>query len=171
MAQKDEFVSEFMGLLAATPVSHPNTFRFMHLMNLLAAFTAMHWKGEYKRLRPSQRLPMLRPPTQVPGHSSYPSGHATQASLIARGTARIIPATATNLMGLAARIGHNRELAGLHYPSDTKAGESLAEKIFTMIEKDRTPPSLPITDLPATPSSPTMPLYGKAFDAAYGEWH
>ena len=36
---------------------------------------------------------------------------------------------ATNLMGLAARIGHNRELAGLHYPSDTKAGESLADAL------------------------------------------
>jgi len=168
MAQKDEFVSEFMGLLAITPTSNPNTYRLMHLANLFAAFTVMYFKGVYKRRRPSQLLPMLRPPIQVPGHASYPSGHSTQSHLIARCTALVLPSAMvtdphpiqTSLDGLAARIARNREIAGLHFHSDTCAGEVLAGKIFDLIEADRATSS----------GDPVVPGYKSAIEAAKAEW-
>jgi hypothetical protein len=134
MAQKDEFLSEFMSLLVATPVSHPQTLRLVHYLNLVAAYTAMYWKSHYARLRPSHVMPRLRPPAQVPGHASYPSGHAAQSGLIAAvlGT-DIVPTRNTDLNGLAARIALNRELGGFHYPSDTKAGMRLASRIRTQL--------------------------------------
>jgi hypothetical protein len=149
MAQKDEFVSEFMGLLTITPGTHPNTYRVMHLANLMAAFTVMHFKGIYRRRRPSQQLPLLRPPVQVPGHPPNP------------------PNMATSLNGLAARIARNREIAGLHFPTDTEAGVTLAANIFQMIEQDRQRPAP--TD-PPQQGQQLMPSYALAVQVAQGEW-
>lgn len=161
LAQKDEFISHFMGLLVATPATHPNTYRLMHLMNLIGAFTVMYVKGVHKRMRPSQLLPLLRPPIQVPGHASYPSGHSTQANLIALATILVLPAnpaTTTNLNGLAARIARNRELGGLHYPSDTAGGLALASNIHNLMEADR------------GSNAPLMPGYVAAVSDAVTEW-
>jgi membrane-associated phospholipid phosphatase len=144
----------------------------MHWANLTAAYTAMYWKGVHKRLRPSQRLPMLRPPIEVPGHASYPSGHSTQATLIALvtgvalGTKSANPAAqakaktlANSLNGLAARIARNRELGGLHYPSDTDGGLKLATAVFNFIESDRT-----------KPAGRALLSYAATMEAAQGEW-
>ena len=192
IAQKDEFISYFMGLLSATPASHPQTYRLMHLLNLIAAFTAMYWKSRYRRLRPSQIRTKLLPPMQVPGHASYPSGHATQGHLIAYGMRLVVPAPNANLIGLAERIARNRELAGLHYPSDTDGGVRLATKIFALIEADRdpahpgTPPAFPPPAQPQPPqvpacgepnpkpdptATPFMTGYAYLIGLAQGEWH
>jgi hypothetical protein len=34
------------------------------------------------------------------------------------------------LRALANRIGRNREVAGVHYPSDTRAGQQIADEAF-----------------------------------------
>ena len=49
IAQKDEFVSYFMGLLNASPHSHPNTHRVLYAASLIALFVAMHFKDKFKR--------------------------------------------------------------------------------------------------------------------------
>jgi acid phosphatase (class A) len=41
----------------------------------------------------------------------------------------------TPLYALAARIGRNREIAGLHYPSDTEAGKKLAQDILPFLKE------------------------------------
>jgi membrane-associated phospholipid phosphatase len=84
------------------------------------------------------------PPIAVPGHASFPSGHSTEAHLMARLLARVMPAAVTQprnpaagsmnpsaaslLQRLAQRIARNREVLGLHYPSDTHAGVFLAAR-------------------------------------------
>jgi hypothetical protein len=106
---------------------------------------AMYYKGVYNRRRPSQLEPLLLPPVAVPGHASYPSGHATQAFLIAKCAALAVqldPRTdkarvVKDLDALAARIARNREIGGFHYRSDSKAGRRLAEGIFSFIEANR----------------------------------
>jgi membrane-associated phospholipid phosphatase len=75
----------------------------------------------------------------VPGHAAYPSGHATQAFLIAHSLAAIFPAKSKPgidlaLQALAARIARNREIAGLHYASDTAAGIELAGAIWRTLK-------------------------------------
>jgi membrane-associated phospholipid phosphatase len=101
------------------------------------------------------------PPIQVPGHASYPSGHATQSQLIAECVKLALPAPATNpltaalsadLDALATRIARNREIAGLHYPSDSDAGRSLAAGIVPLL------------------NSAAVPTFTAALAAAQGEW-
>jgi hypothetical protein len=45
----------------------------------------------------------------------------------------IVPAAAEQgpLRQMAARIARNREVLGLHYPSDSVAGKTLADRTFT----------------------------------------
>jgi membrane-associated phospholipid phosphatase len=132
LSQDVEFITDFMGLLAITPGSHPHTYRLLHLANLIATYAAMHFKGKKSRPRPSHNCPALRPPIPVPGHASFPSGHATQAYLMALFIERALAskgyavAVARQVKVLAVRIARNREIAGLHYPTDSVAGRRLA---------------------------------------------
>jgi membrane-associated phospholipid phosphatase len=107
--------------------------------SLIATFMAMHYKHVHWRQRPSQLAPALMPPVEVPGHPSYPSGHATQAHLMAECAILVLPAAmlplfADNLRALARRIARNREIAGLHYASDSAAGAALAGNIHAFLQ-------------------------------------
>jgi PAP2 superfamily len=146
LAQADDFITEFMALLSITAVSHPHTHRLMHIGSVVGAFGAMHYKQHFNRPRPSQIAPGLLPPIAMPGHSSFPSGHATQARLIANClnhlfvTAGLAAADrqvmGDNLQVLSDRIARNREIAGLHYPSDTAAGVRLADDLFDVLNNN-----------------------------------
>jgi len=144
LGQKDEFISYFMGLLNATPSGHPETFRLLHMANLFATVAAMKFKKQYSRPRPTQISSVLLGPAPPPGHAAYPSGHATQAALMAQWAGEILPAAAVwnatrnNLQRLAFRIARNREIAGFHYESDSRGGFMLADKIAAAVENDRT---------------------------------
>ena len=101
----------------------------------------MHWKLVHKRARPVQVAPLLMPVLPTPGHASYPNNHALQSMLIAMSLAAIFDGTdlaasmASQLGALAARIGENREIAGLHWPSDTDASDTLAPLVFARMQQ------------------------------------
>jgi len=140
LSQDAEFFSDFMGLLTITPGSYPKTYRVLHIASLIGSFTALHFKAIYERPRPSQLCPALLPPIPVPGHSSFPSGHSTQAHLMALCMDHLLTEAnvpqpdlaniSADLRVLADRIGRNREIAGLHYESDTAGGVALAQSVF-----------------------------------------
>jgi hypothetical protein len=159
IAQSGEFVSYFLNLMSI-PDSYPNTARLLRIANFVAGFCAMYYKGKYARPRPSMVCPALLPPIAVPGHASFPSGHSTQAHLIALCMADLLAGKAAyqpildDLTTLADRIARNREIAGFHYRSDTKAGVDLATDIHGLL----------------TPLQTAGSWYQKAFDAAAGEW-
>jgi membrane-associated phospholipid phosphatase len=91
-------------------------------------------------------------PIHHAGHPSFPSGHATQGHVFAALLTAVIPASfgqpaptpsapgrttvGVSLGVLARRLARNREIVGLHYPSDTKAGIKLAGAITTQILLD-----------------------------------
>jgi len=143
LTQDGEFFSAFMGLLSMSAGSHPQTNRVMHIASLVASFGALYFKGLYNRARASQLCPALMPPIPVPGHSSYPSGHSTQAHLMALCLNHVfkqvpiaqpdLDALTGDLAVLADRIARNRELAGLHYESDSKGGAELAKVLFAVL--------------------------------------
>jgi membrane-associated phospholipid phosphatase len=166
LSQDVEFTTDFMALLAITPGSHPNTYRILHLASLIGSYAVLYYKGRYNRPRPSQLCPALLPPIPMPGHASWPSGHATQAWLkalcIEHVLQGVLPGTLTtgdleavssNLRTLAIRIARNREIAGLHYPTDSAAGRKLADTIVLFL----------------TGMGPTT-WFGKAVTAAKAEW-
>ena len=73
----------FMQLLTMTASSHPKTFFVMKLAARVGEVVMMRLKRHFNRPRPTQYFPTLYPPLPVPGHSSYPAGHAVIAQLTA----------------------------------------------------------------------------------------
>ena len=167
LSQDVEFTTDFMALLAITPGSHPHTYQVLHIASLIGSYAVLYYKGRYDRPRPSQLCPALLPPIPMPGHASWPSGHATQAWLKARCIEHVLqglpPGTLTpgdleavssNLRTLALRVARNREIAGLHYPTDSAAGCKLADTIVCFLINMVAPTS----------------WFRKAVIAAEGEW-
>jgi len=135
----ERFAVYFLRLLRISTSSHPNTCTVLHAAGLVGLMAVMHFKEKPgvevpQRPRPSQLLPALLPPVPVPGHPSYPSGHATQSMLMALlllEVLNVLPQSRLNLwrphlLAQAWRMGRNREIAGLHFPSDSTAGYQLA---------------------------------------------
>ena len=150
LAQMTDMVGYWAGLLMFSQHSHPWTFRLARTAVVVGEFVAMHWKRQHQRARPSQLSPVLMPPITVPGHASYPSGHATQAHLLSLMLGGVMPgvvsATLTKtgsalpttpnaslLDRLAERVARNREVLGVHYRSDSEAGKNLATGTFTVL--------------------------------------
>ena len=94
-------------------------------------------KKYYDRVRPSilaQELfeqdiidSTLTTTIDIPGHPAYPSGHATQATFIAELLSYFDPIHRECYQRMADEIARNREVAGVHYRSDTLAGYQLGK--------------------------------------------
>lgn len=93
------------------------------------SYFLMDQKLHWQRPRPTQLDASLTSVVPVPKHSSYPSGHAAQAYAFALTLARIDPAHAEQYKAFAMDIAHRREVAGVHYPSDSVAGRMVAEQV------------------------------------------
>ena len=110
----------------------------------LSGLAVMQFKHFFRVRRPADRSPLVQPVLLTPGHGSYPAGHSTQCGFLAA----ILADLAGNSFGadlggqldaLAARIGQNRVVAGLHYQADIDdglvLGKALAEKHFIPLAK------------------------------------
>jgi hypothetical protein len=96
----------------------------------LAKFVEMRFKHAFACPRPAAYSRQIQPMILTPGHGSLPSGHATEAFM----TARVLEALLApggdavlheQLMRQAARIAINRQIAGVHFPVDSAAGQVL----------------------------------------------
>jgi hypothetical protein len=94
MLQRDDVIGYFRGVLTFKASSHPWTFRLCHAAVRVGQFIVMHHKKLHGRARPSVIAPALMPPIDPPGHPAYPSGHATQAYLLAMVLAEVMPGIA-----------------------------------------------------------------------------
>ena len=158
LSQRDEFISYFLNMMTAQPGSYPATTKILGIASLIGTFVAMYFKILYNRPRPSQLCPALLPPIEIPGHASFPSGHSTQAHLMALCMNDVLNSLlqqntiVDDLWTLADCIARNREIAGLHYPSDTAAGVALAYWTHYLL------------------NSAGQTHYQQAVNAAAGEW-
>lgn len=174
LSQSNEFISYFLNLLTANPGAYPQTTKVLTVASQIGTFVAMYFKGLYKRPRPSQLCPALLPPIVVPGHPSFPSGHSTQAHLMALCMGDVLKElpqqrkVMDDLWTLADRIARNREIAGLHYASDTAAGKALAKATICYL-RDSTPIFSAGTSLDEKKLGRTT-LYWHAVEAAKLEW-
>jgi hypothetical protein len=123
----------WLQLLMMDASTHPCTFLLMKLAARVGETMMMHLKRQYTRPRPSQLSPNLFPPVAVPGHGSYPAGHALIGRLTSKCLAEFVPGRTAALMELARRAATNRVIAGLHYESDCDAGVIAADKILPLL--------------------------------------
>jgi membrane-associated phospholipid phosphatase len=117
---------------------HGKTLQLLDLTISLAIHVEMRFKHIFANVRPVEFSPQVQPVIATPGHGSWPSGHSTEAFIVATvlealfNAASAVGATTGNgtasreqLQRLAARIAVNRTVAGLHFPVDSAAGRLL----------------------------------------------
>lgn len=110
-------MKSFQRVFLFKPRSHPKTFEIARAAHQIGSFVIGYYKELFNRARPSQYEPRLVPLIPIPGHPAYPSGHSTQAHLVAYALAEIMPGKGMQkaLTQLAWRVAVNREWAGVHY--------------------------------------------------------
>jgi hypothetical protein len=161
VAQADGAPFYWFSLLGLDPAQKPWTAAVMHIAVRYGEMVAMVLKYEYQRVRPSYVCPGLLPPFGPPEHPSFPSSHSTQAHLISLLLEQVStnisnvfgPGGGNELKWLADRVAKNRERAGVHYQSDSIAGEVIATNLCNMLN-----------------SAATYPVYNDVLTRAQGEW-
>jgi hypothetical protein len=116
---------------------HPDRTRWtLELLDMalrLSNFVEMRFKNALAVRRPIDYSPQVQPMILTPGHGSLPSGHATEAFMIAYILWQLFKTKdalkdarwCEQLMRQAARVAINRTVAGVHFPVDSAAGELL----------------------------------------------
>jgi membrane-associated phospholipid phosphatase len=117
---------------------HPRTLELMALALRLAKYAEMQFKNALAVLRPHELSPQIQPLIPTPLHASFPSGHCTEAHAVAFVLHAVVAKSGATqqekdavtllrvqLMRQAARIAINRTVAGMHYPIDSLAGQTL----------------------------------------------
>ena len=117
-----------------TPGSNPRLQKTISIVQPLTAAIVLDLKSKYARTRANDVDPSLSTAIPVPWHKAYPSGHATQSFITALAFANVFPEKSDEFMRLAAKVAINREIAGLHYTSDSDAGAVLAEQIWKAVK-------------------------------------
>jgi membrane-associated phospholipid phosphatase len=134
--QRDEIISDFFKVLNAQQIQLPETVKLMRDLIGFAEFPIMKLKHKFMRARPYQD-PRLSQQLVFPVfHPAYPSGHSTQGHLCAFLLCTLFPTKRQALLSVAARIAFNRELAALHFPSDSQAGIDLARELYKILLND-----------------------------------
>ncbi len=108
------------------------------LFSGLEALNKKIWeeKWRYQRLRPTQFDPFIKSLKPLPGSASYPAEKASQAKMAAFILTDLFPDHDYIWMGWAEYVGKQYELAGLQFPSDTRAGYDLAERYYIDLKSD-----------------------------------
>jgi acid phosphatase (class A) len=88
-------------------------------------------KRYYQRPRPYQTDATLHPVCGLKSvHDSYPSGHALTGYLEAFTLVELAPEKRAEILSRADEYARNREVCGVHYPSDVEASREAAYVVF-----------------------------------------
>ncbi len=128
-AYKEELVAPFMTALGCSTEQAPDVVSLIDDIQVDALIVVVHFKLKFGRLRPRHLDPSLKPSIAPPGHAAYPSGHAAQVHSTAHLLSEIVPDKAQAVTKVADRIAWDREVAGVHYRSDSVAGKILGLQI------------------------------------------
>lgn len=116
------FASDIMGP-GFTEVRVPLTLALIKRAFEDAELVVLSTKTAIDRARPYTLVPTLATFGHRSDSPSYPSGHATCGRVMAIILAAMVPAKAHALFARGERYGHNRLVAGTHFPSDLDAGD------------------------------------------------
>ena len=108
--------------------------KFMKLMDTSGDIIGK-FKKSFNRIRPFELDKKLNTlPSKTNNTRSYPSGHSTQARLVARIMAKKYPEHEIEFLKAGDECGMGRIKAGFHYSSDNEAGKLLGEKLFAFVK-------------------------------------
>jgi len=110
--------------------AYPRTKTLVSAMNSDLEYFVLREKLKFARVRPSDLKSEIDPVIANPKHASYPSGHAAQSYMVGMTLADINPSMEETYINFAKEIGHRREIAGVHFASDTIAGKALAKTVY-----------------------------------------
>ena len=150
LAQNGDFQLYLCSQLSIYPHTFPNSYLMLKIVSRIGELVMVYLKRRFAAVRPSQIYPRLTPPIPVAPHASYPSGHAMISHLMALMAREMIPDLGDAAYRLAQRISRNREIAGLHFQRDSRAGEIAAGNTFDIIK--------------------ALPDYNSYLQAAKDEW-
>jgi len=186
-AQADGLADYIIHFMAIDRYRYPWTVELISCGLAIGNIFYFYAKSVFRRVRPSFLCPGLVPPLGPPGHPAFPSGHSLLGHLIALLLLEIkgvherfgiykveggpgekpVPTTldgtapvASPLLWLAQRLAKNREVLGLHYPSDSSASRHLAAGIWNALFDTALDPKLRI-------QCPTLQL---VLNRARAEW-
>ncbi|MEP5730831.1 MAG: phosphatase PAP2 family protein [Sulfitobacter sp.] len=135
LVQLDDIVSFFASAMPMNPYHHRKTIQLISVVHALIVQIEMHVKHYCWMARPAGFATQVQPVIQTPDHSTFPSGHAVEATALAAVLHWVrtgihlgeVSATADRPMELllAHRIAVNRTVAGVHFPVDSAAGAVL----------------------------------------------
>lgn len=91
------------------------------------------FKNHYKRPRPYNASPAIKPMIPIEESFSYPSGHGTRGMTAALVLAELFPDRRDVLLQTGRTLGQDRIIGGVHYPSDIQAAVTLAESLAKSI--------------------------------------
>jgi len=122
----------FGSITSLHPDRTPKTVELLMVALRLASHVVMRVKHSLACRRPHEYSPQIQPMIPVPLHATLPSGHATEAFIVAYVLRQLLDASdikghhdsiwCEQLMRLASRIAVNRTVAGVHFPVDSAAG-------------------------------------------------
>ncbi len=112
---------------------YPVTYAVLKKAAMDAGLINKKLKDENKRLRPFVQHPTLVTPLFPVDDFTYPSGHASGSEVQARIIGVLFPDRAQDLLKRARQVADGRVVAGVHYASDTEAGENLGDLIFAQL--------------------------------------
>jgi hypothetical protein len=133
LAQDFDILAFFAAILPAAAPNRKATFELMTTLQTLCIGLEMQAKHYCWAARPVEFSADVQPVIPTPDHSTFPSGHATEAfaiaTLLTRLTSRRDSAQGiaewSAPFRLAHRIAVNRTVAGVHFPIDSAAGAML----------------------------------------------
>ena len=99
-------------------------------------------KYHYNRPRPGQvadakGMNFDRESLKSASTPSYPSGHATQGRFISKLLSDMYPEYEDQLMKIGDDIAYSRNMAKVHYPSDSNFGKKLGDELYDFISKTK----------------------------------
>ena len=132
----DALRQHFTKFLKSKELEYPKE----ELKEVMQAVTAiiLKLKYHYNRPRPFQiakakGLELNAETLQSSSSPSYPSGHATQGRFIARYLSDLYPEYRNELMQIGDDIAFSRNMAKVHYPSDSAFGKVLGDDMYDFI--------------------------------------
>jgi membrane-associated phospholipid phosphatase len=143
LVQLSDITSFFGAVDQLDATRTPHTLMLLYAALGFAGTITQRIKLAFDAPRPVAFSPRLQPVIATPSHASLPSGHATEAYLLAGlltllrgGSAAKGAIQMDHRFRLAARVAINRTVAGVHYPIDSGAGAvlglALAEHLWAV---------------------------------------